>query len=77
MNRDAAQVLEQIKNKIKKIGAARFLYALNTALLNTIFSLSGTSPKYRSFDRLTKKNQMSSVFCLFCGSSVKSVKFLK
>ena len=40
-----------------RYGGARFLYALNTntALLNISFSLSGSSPKYRSFVSVVKE----------------------
>ena len=50
MNRDVVRVLEQIKSCLR-YGGARFLYAMNTntALLIISFSLSGSSPKYRSF----------------------------
>ena len=56
MNRDVARVLEQIKSCLR-YGGARFLYALNTntALLNISFSLSGSSPKYRSFVTVVKE----------------------
>ena len=56
MNRDVARVLEQIKTCLR-YGGARFLYALNTdtALLNISFSLSGSSPKYRSFVSVVKE----------------------
>ena len=56
MNLDVAQVLEQIKSCLR-YGGARFLYALNTntALLNVSFSLSGSSPKYRSFVSVVKE----------------------
>ena len=49
---DMAQMLEQIKSCLR-YGGARFLYALNTntAVLNIRFSLSGSIPKYRSFDK--------------------------
>ena len=55
MNRDVAAVLEQIKSCLR-YGGAKFLYALNTntALLNISFSLSGSSPKYRSFVPVVK-----------------------
>ena len=51
MNQDVARVSEQIR------GGASFLYALNTntALLNISFSLSGSSPKYRSFVSVVKE----------------------
>ena len=56
MNRYVARVLEQIKSCLR-YGGARFLYALNTnsALLNISFSLSGSSPKYRSFVSVFKE----------------------
>ena len=56
MNRDVARVLEQIKSRLR-YGGARFLYALNTdtASLNISFSLSGSSPKYRSFVSVVKE----------------------
>ena len=56
MNRDVARVLEQIKSCLR-YGGARFLYALNTNtdLLNISFSLSGSSPKYRSFVTVVKE----------------------
>ena len=56
MNRDMARVLEQIKSCLR-YGGARFLYALNTntALLNISFSLSGSSPKNRSFVSVVKE----------------------
>ena len=56
MNRDVARVLEQIKSCLR-YGGERFLYALNTntALLNINFYLSGSSPKYRSFVSVVKK----------------------
>ena len=56
MNRDVALVLEQIKSCLRD-GGARFLYALNTntVLLNINFSLSGSSPKYRSFVSVVKE----------------------
>ena len=59
MNRDVAQVLEQIKTCLR-YGGARFLYALNidTALLNIRFSLSGSSPKYRSFVSVVKEESV-------------------
>ena len=51
-----ARMLEQIKSCLR-YGAARFVYALNTntALLNIGFSLSGSSPKYRSFVSVDKE----------------------
>ena len=56
MNLDVARVLEQIKSCLR-YGGARFLYALNTntALLNVSFSLSGSSPRYRSFVSVDKE----------------------
>ena len=65
MNRDVARVLEQIKSCLR-YGGARFLYALNTntALLNISISLSGNSPKYRSFVSVVK-NQIL-ILQLFC-----------
>ena len=56
MNLDVARVLEQIKSCLR-YGGARFLYALNTntAFLNITFSLSGSSPKYRSFVSVVKE----------------------
>ena len=56
MNRDVARVLEQIKSCLR-YGGARSLYALNTntALLNISLSLSGSSPKYRSFVSVVKE----------------------
>ena len=56
MNRDMARVLQQIKSCLRYRGA-RFLCALNTntALLNVSFSLSGSSPKYRSFVSVVKE----------------------
>ena len=56
MNLDVAQVLEQIKSCLR-YGGARFVYTLNTnaALLNISFSLSGSSPKYRSFVSVDKE----------------------
>ena len=56
MNRDVARVLEQIKSCSRYRGAI-FLYVLNTntALLNISFSLSGSSPKYRSFVSVVKE----------------------
>ena len=67
MNLDVARMLEQIKSCLR-YGGARFLYALNTstALLNTSFSLSGSSPKYSSFVSLVRENQISSILQLFC-----------
>ena len=57
MNGDVARVLEQIKFSYLRYGGAVFLYALNTntALLNISFSLSGSSPKYRSFVWVVKE----------------------
>ena len=51
INRDVARLLKQIKSCL------RFVYALNTnaALLNISFSLSGSSPKYRSFVSVVKE----------------------
>ena len=48
MNLDVARVLKQI---------ITFVYVLNTntALLNISFSLSGSSPKYRSFVSVVKE----------------------
>ena len=65
MNRDVTRVLEQIKSCLR-YGGARFLYALNTntALLNISISLSGSSPKYRSFVSVVK-NQIL-ILQLFC-----------
>ena len=68
MNRDVARVLEQIKSCLR-YGVARFLYTFNTntALLNTSFSLSGSSPKYRSFVSVVKEeSDISSILQLFC-----------
>ena len=51
INRDVARLLKQIKSCLI------FVYALNTntALLNISFSLSGSSPKYRSFVSVVKE----------------------
>ena len=51
INRDVARLLKQIKSCL------RFVYVLNTntALLNISFSLSGSSPKYRSFVSVVKE----------------------
>ena len=75
MNRDVARVLEQIKSCSRYRGAI-FLYVLNTntALLNISFSLSGSSPKYRSFVSFVKEE---SDIINFAGCSVKRVKFVK
>ena len=56
MNLDVVRMLEQIKICLRYEGT-RFLYALNTntALLNISFSLSGDSPKYRSFVSVDKE----------------------
>ena len=56
MNLDVARALERIESCLRH-GGARFLYALNTntALLNITFSLSGSSPKYRSFVSVVKE----------------------
>ena len=53
---DVARMFEKIKSCLR-YGGARFLYALNTntALLNVSFSLSGSSPKYRSFVSVVKE----------------------
>ena len=51
---DVARMLEQIKSCLR-YGGTRFLYALNTALLNISFSLSGSIPKYRSFVSVEKE----------------------
>ena len=53
---DVARMLEQIKSCLR-YGGARFVYALNTntALLDISFSLSGSSPKYRSFVSVVKE----------------------
>ena len=57
-NRDVARVSEQVKSSLR-YGGARFLYALNTntALLIISFSLSGSSPKYRSFVSVVKEER--------------------
>ena len=62
MNRDVARVLEQIKSCFR-YGGARFVYALNTntALFNVSFSLSGSSPQYRSFVSVVKEE--SDIIC--------------
>ena len=51
MNLDVARVLKQI---------ITFVYVLNTntALLNISFSLSGSSPKYRSFVSVVKEESV-------------------
>ena len=56
MNRDVARDLEQIKSCFR-YGGTRVLYALNAnaVLLNISFSLSGSSPKYRSFVSVVKE----------------------
>ena len=56
MNRDVARVLEQKKSCLR-YGGARFMYALNTntILLNIIFCLSRSSPKYHSFVSVVKE----------------------
>ena len=56
MNRDVARVLEEIISYLR-YGGARFMYVLNanTALLNICFSLSGSSPKHRSFVSVVKE----------------------
>ena len=56
MNLGVARMLEQIKSCLR-YGGVRCLYALNTntALLNISFSLSGRTPKYRSFVSLDKE----------------------
>ena len=70
-----ARVLELIKSFLR-YGGARFLYALNTntALLNMSFSLSGSSPKYRSFVSVVKEESDISFAAL---QSVKRIKFVK
>ena len=52
MNLDVARVLKQI---------ITFVYVLNTntALLNISFSLSGSSPKYRSFVSVVKEESVN------------------
>ena len=57
-NRDVALASEQVKSSLR-YGGARFLYALNTntALLIISFSLSGSSPKYRSFVSVVKEER--------------------
>ena len=54
--------------KLFKTGGARFLYGLNTktTLLNMSFSLSGSSPKYRSFVSAVKKRIRYHHLQLFC-----------
>ena len=56
MSLDVALMMEQIKSSLRYKGA-RFLYVLNTntALLNISFSLSGSSPKYRSYVSVDKE----------------------
>ena len=56
MNQHVARELEQIKSCLRYIGA-RVLYALNAnaVFLNISFSLSGSSPKYRSFVSVLKE----------------------
>ena len=56
MSLHVAPMMEQIKSCLRYKGA-RFFYVLNTntALLNISFSLSGSSPKYRSFVSVVKE----------------------
>ena len=67
MNRDVARFSEQIKNCYGG-GDARFLYALNTStvLLNISFSLSGSSPKYCSFEREREREREGERFMCVC-----------
>ena len=56
MNRDVARELEEIKSCLR-YGGTRVVYDLNAnaVLLNISFSLSGSSPKYRSFVSVLKE----------------------
>ena len=56
MNQHVAREVEQIKSSLR-YGGARVLYALNAnaVLLNIRFSLSGSSPKHRSFVSVLKE----------------------
>ena len=56
MNQHVAREVEQIKSSLR-YGGARVLYALNAnaVLLNISFSLSGSSPKHRSFVSVLKE----------------------